>query len=458
MVASATARRSPFLLAALGLVASLLAGCASTGRVLTPEDYRAALPALEARAEAAPEDADALRDLGEAYAQTEQFARAKEVLVRAEALEPGHPQALYYLGLSEEGLNAGRAALAYYDRYEEVPERSPYRLLIEGRRSWLVRVLVREELEELLAAEDALTAEGVTEAVAVFPLAYQGEDPTYAPLSRGLAEMVTVDLVALGRVRVVERVRLQALLDELSLSSGAAFDAATAPRAGMLLRSGRIVGGELDVEAERLQTDVALWEWPREEFPDLITQRAPLADLFALEKAIVYDLLAKLGVTLTEEEEEELARVPTESLQAFLAYSRGLLEEDAGRYAEAAAFYTQAVQIDPDFAEAAQKAREMTAMAELDGDVSVALTAARTTAPFSLPWGFQPGGGFQLGGGPPGGDLVGSRLDHLNRNIGVHFVPSDEAREPTAEGPLGPGGPPASDPIPDPPPPPAGGN
>jgi hypothetical protein len=246
--------------------------------------------------------------------------------------------------------------------------------------------------------------------------------------------MVTVDLVASGAVRVVERVRLQALLDELALSAGAAFDPATMPRAGMLLRSGRVVGGALDVRAERLRTDVALWEWPREELPALSTQQGALAELFAVEKAIVRDLLARLGVTLTPAEQERLDRVPTRSLQAFLAFSRGLLEEDAGRFAEAAAYYAEAVRLDPAFAEARRRLEEAEAVAGVDGGVDVALFAARLAA------------GEETFG------LVDLRLLRLNRTLGVHVVPGDEGHE-ASEGPLLE----PSTAIPDPPPPPEGG-
>jgi tetratricopeptide (TPR) repeat protein len=408
--------------------------------VLTPEEYRARLPALEARAAANPADADAQRDLGEAYAQTEQFPRAKEALERARSLRADDPKTLYYLAVTEEALGQRREALALFAHYTEAPRSSPFRRLMAGRHGWLLRAIVREELEALLAAEDSLTADGVTEAVAVFPLAYQGEDPTYAPLSRGLAEMVTVDLVALGRVRVVERVRLQALLDELALSAGADFDPATVPRAGMLLRSGRVVGGALDVRAEQLRTDVALWAWAVEPIPDLATYQDALEALFDLEKEIVYDLLDQLGVTLTAEERERLDRVPTRHLQAFLAYSRGLLEEDAGRFAEAAALYAEAARLDPGFEEAARKAEEAEELAAVDGGVDVALSAVRLSA-------VTP---FEMG-------LVDHRLGQLNRSIGVIVVPSEDAREPAAEGVLVP--PPTTTPIPDPPPPPpAGGN
>lgn len=364
--------------------------------------------------------------------------RAHTALLSADALAPDDPKTLYFLGLTEEALERPQEALELFARYVEVPESSSYRRLMAARHTWILRQLIRDELVALVAAEDSLTAEGVTEAIAVFPLSFMGGDSLYRPLGRGLSEMLTVDLAQVPGLQVVERVRLHTLLDELALAQGDAFDPTTAPRLGRLLRSGRVVGGSFAVMGEDLRVDVALWEWPTEPLPNLSAHLDKLDQLFQLEKEIVFALLDGLGIPLTLAQREQIERVPTRNLQAFLAYSRGLREEDAGNFAGAAGHYSQAAGLDPGFSEAAQKAAETQALAEVAGPVEVALAApGRTQASQSL-----------------GGSLVGRRLTLLNETIGAHVVPGEEAREPTAEIPLTPPG----VPIPDPPPPPGGGN
>ncbi len=426
-------RISPHLLLLAGALS--LAACA-TPRTLTPEEYQQRLPALEARAEANPSDMNALRDLGEAYAQTGNFQRAHEVLMRADGAASRDPKTLYYLGVSKEGLNRSDEALGVFARYRDLPTNSRFQQLMAGRHGWLLRELLREELAALVEAEESLTSDGVTEAIAVFPLTYQGPDTLYQPLGRGLSEMLTVDLASVEGLRVVERVRLHTLLNELQMTQGAEFDATTAPRLGLLLRSGRVVGGVLDVRSEQLRTDVAMWAWPTDPLPGLSSRQAGLAELFALEKEIVYDLLTQLGIEPTPAAREEIEHVPTRNIQAFLAFSRGLQEEVASRFASAAEFYREAVRLDPGFAEAAQKAQEAQAMADVAGGVDMALAAPRRA-------------GFTL----IGQGLVDSRLTLLNQNLGAYVVPGEEAREPTSEIPLDPSG---GEPIPDPPPPPAG--
>ena len=122
--------------------------------------------------------------------------------------------------------------------------------------------------------------------------------------------MVATGLSILSEVRLVERIRLQVLLDELALASGGAFDPATAPRVGRLLRSGRIVGGGVDVRGDRVETDVALWDWPTQPAPEAETRGAVLDELFRLQQGIVFGLIDQLGVEITDEERERMEVIP----------------------------------------------------------------------------------------------------------------------------------------------------
>jgi len=79
--------------------------------------------------------------------------------------------------------------------------------------------------------------------VAVLYFDYAGADPAMAVLRKGLANMLISDLVAVPGVAVVERERLQAVLDEQKLSRNAKFDAGTAARVGRLLGARYLVLG-----------------------------------------------------------------------------------------------------------------------------------------------------------------------------------------------------------------------
>jgi tetratricopeptide (TPR) repeat protein len=118
------------------------------------------------------------------------------------------------------------------------------------------------------------------------------------------------------------------------------------------------VQGGIVQDAERLRVDAAIVNTQTSALAGGAASENTLEQLFAIEKAIVVQLFDSLGVTLTAEERKALELTPTRSLQAFLAYSRGLMLEDAGRFDEAARSFGEALRVDPAFFQAQQKSTQ----------------------------------------------------------------------------------------------------
>ncbi len=424
------------------VVASVLAAsCASVRFGEDLADYAEAIEDLEQQAARAPNDAKPLRDLGVIYLRTNDFAKANELLQLAFSRDPDDPKTLFHLGLTNETLGRQGTALRFYERYPEFSLLNPYRRLMAGRYASVQRKTLREAVHERVISEAALAGERLQPSVvAVYPLIYQGADERYAALGRGLAELLTIDLGHIEVLQLVERARLQTLLDETNLAQGEQFDAAAAPRVGRLIGAGRLIGGVYNVlGGNELQLDAALWETQRADVAELGTRTGTLGTLFSLEKELVFSALAAMSIQPTEEERRRIDFVPTQNLQAFLAFSRGLESEDAGAFDAAGRFYQQAIQLDPTFRIAGDKADEVLGQAVVSGDISTALTAAYQQDPFpALP-------------DLPGIDPLGSRLLQLNTSIGSPLVPGIDSREPAAEAGT------VLEPLPGPPPPPPDG-
>ena len=412
-------------------------GCSRTLFVGELSDYEDEIRKLQARLFSDPSDAEALRDLGAIYLRARQFSEANTYLEQAFALDPDDPKTLFNLGLANETLARRETALRLYEKFVDVPRLSPYRRLMEGRYEWLSRRILRDQVARIATNEPPADTETSSRIVAVFPFAYQGTDDQYSPLSRGLAELVSVDLANINALVVVERVRLQVLIDELQLSQSDYVDPNTSPRIGRLLGAGRLISGGYNVLGEdNLRLDGAFFELETANIAQLDPQSDALRNLFAMQKALVYNLIAELGIQLTPQEREQIEFIPTQNLQAFLAYSRGLREEDAGAYGLAAGFYRRAAQLDPGFAAAAARAEKAEAMdaADLSIEELVAQAADASSA------------------GSSGIDLMSIRIGILNEAIGAGFLPGDDSREPASES----GGGGAL--LPDPPRPPGAGD
>jgi tetratricopeptide (TPR) repeat protein len=332
------------------LFALSLAACASggTGR---------SLARLEQEQRAEPGSFAVNRMLGVAYYRGGRYAEARAALETAARLDPKDGTTALYLGLAAEELGDLAAAKRAYSTYLDVGRTSRVRLQLQSRLAGLTRRELAAEAKRAVHEESALgSAVGSATTVAVMPLRYTGSDSSLRPLERGLADLLTTDLARSSQLTVVERARLQALLDEMALQRSGQTDSSTTVRAGKLLRAGRIVQGSiLQIGGSQVRVDAAVVDVPTTEVRGATQGSDELEQLFSLEKRIALDLFRELGVTLTVAERNAIEQRPTRSLAAFLAYSRGLTAEDQGRYDDAGRFYRDALRIDPGFGEATQR-------------------------------------------------------------------------------------------------------
>ena len=415
-----TNRPVPLALAAFG-AALWIAGCASGRYNEDVNRYERRRIALEQRLAADPRDVAALRDLGVIHVRTARYARGYDLLKQAFAADAQDPEMLFYLGIASETVGDRSSAVRVYEKYETLPRLSPYRRLMVGRLGALVRDDARRQALELVAAEDTLRAGAPTSSrvVAVFPLQYRGDDARFAPIARGLSEMITVDLANVGSLRVVERVRMSALLDELRLSASSRVDPATAPRVGRLIGAGRVVGGAYSVvDGRTLRVDLSAWAYGEAPAPTLTSADDALAKFFQIEKALVFDLLTSMGVEPTPAERARIERIPTQNLQAFLAYSRALEREDAGDFRGAAGLFNQALRLDPAFGAAAGRAEATDGMATAGSTPESALAAAPEA------------------NGLAGNGLLDRRIGTLLSDLNAGLLPGIDNRKPAQEAPV----------------------
>ena len=213
------------------------------------------------------------------------------------------------------------------------------------------RVSAREAARQAIAGERSLDATTLSErSVGVPPFAVLGRDTTLAALAYGLADLLTTDLARSGRLQVVDRLRLDAVLQEIRLVGTGRVDTATAPRVGRLVQARRLILGDLDQTGDgRLMLGASVADVATGETREAVAATARLDDILRAEKELAFQLFTRLGVALTPAERGAVEQLPTRNIAALLAYSRGVRFEAEGRYAEAAREYGQAVRLDPGF-------------------------------------------------------------------------------------------------------------
>jgi hypothetical protein len=152
---------------------------------------------------------------------------------------------------------------------------------------------------------------------------------------------------------------------------------ATAARAGRLLRAERVVQGSLHFpDAQRAELHTVLVSSAQPEDLRSSSQEGSLDALLQLQLDLALSIYRDLGIELTPVELARLQERPTMNMQAFLAYSRGLVAMDRGQFSQAASEFRAATQLDPAF----NAAGEAAAMADDMGQAAATPEAMAETA------------------------------------------------------------------------------
>jgi TolB-like protein len=165
----------------------------------------------------------------------------------------------------------------------------------------------------------------------------------YEPLSKGLAAMLITDLNKQeSALKLIERDKIAALLQEIALGQSGVVDQATALRAGRILGAQSIAFGSFMVLAEQVRIDLRI---VNVETSELILADSIIgaSDAFiALEGRLAAKIARSLRIAFKPE-----APGAAGSMDAALLFSLGVAALDRGETAEADRLFAQCVDLDP---------------------------------------------------------------------------------------------------------------
>ncbi len=180
-------------------------------------------------------------------------------------------------------------------------------------------------------------------------------DADYDVLEKGLADMLVTDLTAQG-LSVVERSRLQALIDEQKLQRSVFFDPKSAVKVGQGLGATHVVMGALAAMKPELRIDLRLVEVATGKVVVTATVNGPSATLLDLEQQLVARFVTSF--------ERRFAAAPmpqtkVRDVEALLEYSRGIDLADKGDLEGAKKKIEQTIKLSPSFGLARTKKDEI---------------------------------------------------------------------------------------------------
>ncbi|MBL1212192.1 MAG: hypothetical protein HND52_02445 [Ignavibacteriae bacterium] len=409
-------KRSTKFAPALAVI--IAAACSSPGE-LDDKNYNERIIEVSSQLQSDSANFDLLKEYALLLVLSKDNSEAEIEIEKALSIAPNDPQLLFNKGLNYEFLNDTVKAIEAYSKYGSVEAASEYRDMMQGRYLLLSRELMKSDTKKLAAKENNLSTDNISGSnIAIFPMDYIGLDEKYAVLSNGFSEMISIDLGKVKNLRVLERIRLQTILDELKLSQSKFVDRETAPRVGKILSAGKLYDGVINITEEgELLIEVSHWDILNNTRSPAIKRDGDLSELFILEKEIVFHILDQLEIKLTPLEREEIEYIPTENINAFLAYSRGLAQEEEGNYSQAAISFNTAVELDPGFTSAHNKQIENRSKEAGKGSKEKLLGTV---------------GELQIGGTVQT-SLIDERLNKLGEGIRSTFSNSIDSRTPAQD-------------------------
>jgi tetratricopeptide (TPR) repeat protein len=343
----------------------LLAGCSQSyyrqGVAASEKgDYDQALALLYKAVQERPDDSPAWRELGMAWYRTDSLGKAEEAFAASNRISP-NALSNFYLGLIFEKTGEIDKAIRVYGAAANLQGDGRTRKLIRDRLGVLIDRQLAEEARQAVRGEDTLSVQSLPEnSIAVINFNGSYLPPEFQPMALGLAEFVAMDLSKVSELKVLERVKINVILDELKLGQSSYTDTRLAPRMGRLLGSRRIVLGTVTGAGESgFRIDGRLVNTVDGKASGTQSDEGDLNRFFDVEKKFVFALLDSLGIEISKSERDAIEEIPTESFLAFMAYSKGLSYERQGMYDDARNSFRDAGNQDPDFIEASSLAKKM---------------------------------------------------------------------------------------------------
>jgi TolB-like protein len=218
------------------------------------------------------------------------------------------------------------------------------------------RAFARKEIEQEKSQSLAISPN----TLAILYFSNKTRKSTLDPLQKGISILLMTDLSQLENIRMVERVKLQALAEELGLGVSGLVDPDTSPRMGRMLGAQYLVGGDILSEyADELDIKSRLLDVKEGQILGQSEARGLVADIFSMEKKILFEIVELLKLELTPSQKIRLEKPLTTNIRALLYFFNGIECSDRGNYREAARYYQKALKEDPQFLVAQDSLNEL---------------------------------------------------------------------------------------------------
>ncbi|MCB0315042.1 MAG: hypothetical protein KDH84_17585, partial [Calditrichaeota bacterium] len=220
------------------------------------------------------------------YHKTREHRKAIAVLKKVLSLRPADLRSACYLGLSYEFSREFLLAKSSYESALSDSLQNAYHRWLRGRVNLLHRRQLRNELVLMLKQNSrypsGVPAGSPRQKVVVLPVTYLGNDNKLAVLGKGFTEMLIADLSRIEALKVVERMEVEMLMEEVQRRESLRQVQNTTSGIGRLLEADIMIRCGFNVLDGQIIWDVALWDLSNGEFPGTSTIAGDLNEMLHL--------------------------------------------------------------------------------------------------------------------------------------------------------------------------------
>jgi serine/threonine protein kinase/tetratricopeptide (TPR) repeat protein len=166
--------------------------------------------------------------------------------------------------------------------------------------------------------------------VAVMTFSNITKEPADDWIGSGIAETVTADLQSVEGLTVIGRARVFEVMKSMTSTDLNVLDERAAMDLGRRLRTAWIVGGGYQRLGQAVRITAHFVDVKTGALLKTVKVDGQIGDIFQLQDKIVYELTQGLNLRLRSTEVAAIERKETESVEAYEAYSRGMINLRSG--------------------------------------------------------------------------------------------------------------------------------
>jgi len=306
------------------------------------------------------------------------FDQSMKLFTQAEQSFPENYSVNYFLGVLKLKQGNKKGAVQEWLTYLDKAPNGKNSLTVRKHLTVLQKIVAKQAAVKALKLENRLGSIKVDpQSVAVSYFRNIGSN-RLDPLQKGMTEMLITDLSQVKGLKLVERVKVQALLQEMQLSQTGLVTTKSRVAAGKMLKADKIISGAYsDLRKKRLNVSSSTIKTDSGKELGSANAKGPLSQFWRVEKQLTKEILTDLGYS-KQQIPSSVWNIHTKNLDAFKNYSYGLDDMDNNHYDNARAHFRKAIKQDPNF-ELAQLALLAVPVAAVS--ISAILSSSASAAP-----------------------------------------------------------------------------